>query len=570
MHSISLWADAEAAQELLNVLQVPAAQAQRVAAEALGRIGSRLSSGINYENGGKVAEENSLNWIVPGLLTAGADEHDRVLEHSITYALIETDIPLGTAEGLNSSSVYEQRTALIAMDQMEHGQVHASQVVPLLDSPEPVLRQTAWWVASHHPDWGGALAGFFKERLAATNLTEDGCGELRTQLAHFAGGPEIQNLLPTSLEAPETKPAVRILLLQAMADADPKQPPPHWVGTVRSCLSSKEAALLPAAVTAAKSLSQVKTNAPDFSEPLLRIARNESYSAGLRLEALAALRNGLRPDDSAIVNFVRAQIDPTKPVQVRGAAASVLANAKLNEEQLLELVETAKIAGPLELTKLLGAFEHSSNESVGLKLLAALKESKSLASLRPDVIKTLFAKYPPAVQEKGNGLITMVNADAEKQSAHLEDLLGALKDGDVRRGQIIFNSPKAACFSCHKLGYLGGTAGPDLTSIGQVRTERDLLESIIYPSASFVRSYEPVIVMTKSDEQYNGVVRKDAANELVLATGPNTEARIARADIADIKPGTVSIMPAGLDQQLSKQELADLLAFLKATKWGPR
>ena len=270
------------------------------------------------------------------------------------------------------------------------------------------------------------------------------------------------------------------------------------------------------------------------------------------------------------MNFVRAQIDPTKPVQVRGAAASVLANAKLNEEQLLELVETAKIAGPLELTKLLGAFEHSSNESVGLKLLAALKESKSLASLRPDVIKTLFAKYPPAVQEKGNGLITMVNADAEKQSAHLEDLLGALKDGDVRRGQIIFNSPKAACFSCHKLGYLGGTAGPDLTSIGQVRTERDLLESIIYPSASFVRSYEPVIVMTKSDEQYNGVVRKDAANELVLATGPNTEARIARADIADIKPGTVSIMPAGLDQQLSKQELADLLAFLKATKWGPR
>ena len=79
-----------------------------------------------------------------------------------------------------------------------------------------------------------------------------------------------------------------------------------------------------------------------------------------------------------------------------------------------------------------------------------------------------------------------------------------------------------------------------------------------------------MIVQTKSDEQYNGVLRKDAPDEVVLATGADAEVRIARADIADMRPGTTSIMPAGLDQQLSKQELADLLAFLKATKWGPR
>ena len=233
-------------------------------------------------------------------------------------------------------------------------------------------------------------------------------------------------------------------------------------------------------------------------------------------------------------------------------------------------MDTTKIAGPLELTKLLGAFEHTSSENIGLKLVAALRESKALASLRPDLIKPLFAKYPSPVQKKADGLLVLINADIEKQGAHLNELLGSLKDGDVRRGQAIFNSPKAACFSCHKLGYMGGTSGPDLTSIGQVRTERDLLESIIYPNASFVRSYEPLIVTTKANEVHSGVVRKDAADEIVLATGPNTEVRIARADIADMRPGTVSIMPAGLDQQLSRQELADLLAFLKATKWGPR
>jgi hypothetical protein len=41
-------------------------------------------------------------------------------------------------------------------------------------------------------------------------------------------------------------------------------------------------------------------------------------------------------------------------------------------------------------------------------------------------------------------------------------------------------------------------------------------------------------------------------------------------DVAELRPGTVSVMPTGLDEQLSKQELADLLAFLKNTRWGPQ
>src|SRR5207244_8087661 len=113
-----------------------------------------------------------------------------------------------------------------------------------------------------------------------------------------------------------------------------------------------------------------------------------------------------------------------------------------------------------------------------------------------------------------------LNEDSASQKAHLEELLGSIKDGDVRRGQSIFNSQKTACSTCHAIGYLGGNIGPDLTRIGQVRTERDLLEAVLYPSASFVRSYEPLIVSTKSGEDYNGVLRRDAADEIVLATGP--------------------------------------------------
>ncbi|MGH7970563.1 MAG: hypothetical protein ACREIC_17695, partial [Limisphaerales bacterium] len=78
----------------------------------------------------------------------------------------------------------------------------------------------------------------------------------------------------------------------------------------------------------------------------------------------------------------------------------------------------------------------------------------------------------------------------------------------------------------------------------------------------------PYIIRTKSDEDYSGILKRDAPDEVVLVTGPTAEVRVARADIADMRPGTVSVMPAGLEQQLTHQELADLVAFLKATKWG--
>ena len=99
-----------------------------------------------------------------------------------------------------------------------------------------------------------------------------------------------------------------------------------------------------------------------------------------------------------------------------------------------------------------------------------------------------------------------------------------------------------------------------------MRSERDLLESIVFPSASFVRSFEPVLVTTKSGKVHNGLIKKDAPDEIVLTTGADQEVRVARDDIEEMVPSKTSIMPAGLDQQLTAQELADLVAFLRACK----
>src|SRR3989442_14533182 len=104
----------------------------------------------------------------------------------------------------------------------------------MLASTDPMLRQAAAWVASHHPDWGGALAGFFADRLAEKNLSESDCGELQHQLAQFARAPEIQTLIATSAQGPTAGMDKCRLLLSAMAEAGLKEAPLEWVRVIRA------------------------------------------------------------------------------------------------------------------------------------------------------------------------------------------------------------------------------------------------------------------------------------------------------------------------------------------------
>jgi putative heme-binding domain-containing protein len=92
------------------------------------------------------------------------------------------------------------------------------------------------------------------------------------------------------------------------------------------------------------------------------------------------------------------------------------------------------------------------------------------------------------------------------------------------------------------------------------------LEAIVFPSASFVRSYEPMVLVAKDGEEYSGVLRNESSDSLLLVSGVGAEKRFSRDEITEMRPGTVSVMPEGLDQQLSKQELADLIVYLKGLK----
>ncbi len=104
-----------------------------------------------------------------------------------------------------------------------------------------------------------------------------------------------------------------------------------------------------------------------------------------------------------------------------------------------------------------------------------------------------------------------------------------------------------------------------MSHVGKTRTERDLLESILFPSLSFVRSYEPVLIITQDGKTTNGVIKDATAQDYLVATGPDQLVHLAHADVDEIQPSKTSIMPAGLDKQLTTQELADLVAFLKSS-----
>jgi putative heme-binding domain-containing protein len=355
-------------------------------------------------------------------------------------------------------------------------------------------------------------------------------------------------------------------VLGAMARSNLKETPPTWIAGVTRVLTSDDAELIAAAVATARAFPASKKPSPELIAALTTIAANDKVDVSGRLAALAAVPGGITNPPKATFDFLRAHLDHEQPLAIRSLAADVLAHAKLKNEQLMALCNVLQTAGPMELDRLLEPFDKGTDERVGQALVAALTNAESRSSLRVDAVKTRLAKYPASVHKIAEQLYASLNVDFEKQKAKLEELLGSLKQGDVRRGQAVFHSTKAACFSCHAVGYRGGTVGPDLTRIGAIRSERDLLESIVFPSASFVRGYEPVVVATKDGKSHNGLLRKETPEEILLVLAADKEERIARADIEMIEPSKVSVMPAGLDQQLTVQELADLVAFLKACK----
>ncbi|MGL5095648.1 MAG: c-type cytochrome, partial [Planctomycetia bacterium] len=189
-----------------------------------------------------------------------------------------------------------------------------------------------------------------------------------------------------------------------------------------------------------------------------------------------------------------------------------------------------------------------------------------LASLPAARVEALFARYPNDVRQAGAAVIEKLNQASKGQRERLTALEAELQRGDPERGREVYFSKTAACAACHRVKGEGGLVGPELSRIGEVRAPRDLLEAIVYPSATFVRGYEPVSIVTIEGVVHAGILAGQAADAVVLLNAQRAEIRIARDEIDELSPGKISIMPQGFDPALTPAQLADLVAYLKTLK----
>ena len=108
--------------------------------------------------------------------------------------------------------------------------------------------------------------------------------------------------------------------------------------------------------------------------------------------------------------------------------------------------------------------------------------------------------------------------------------------------------------------------GPDLTWIGAIRSERDLLEAIVFPSASIARYHEVVSVVTKTGKVVSGLMVKETVDRMFLSSAKGVVQSVAFRDIEVARYSNVSLMPEGMDKLLKPEEIADLVAYLKKSK----
>jgi putative heme-binding domain-containing protein len=264
------------------------------------------------------------------------------------------------------------------------------------------------------------------------------------------------------------------------------------------------------------------------------------------------------------LEFLVGQLAGENGALERTAAARTVGDATLTPQQLVRLLPSIAAAGPLELPALVRAFQAAGDPAVGNKLVETLAMSPGLTSLSSSALTKLLAAYPDDVRAAAKPILARLEAGADEQRKRLADLLPHLIDGDAARGRSAFFSAKAACSACHRAGDEGGRIGPDVTKIGGIRSVADLAESILIPSASLARGYESYNVTTRLGLVHAGLLARETATAIYLQSTERTEIRINRDEIDQIAPSAVSIMPQGLDQILSTEELRDIIAFLKS------
>ena len=540
--AVGLAHDAGAMPKLLTMLSTGDQATRRQASTALGQLADAKA--------------------IPALLAATGKTEDRFVRHALIYSLVTLNQPKAVEAALSSPLPPVREAALIALDQMRPSPLRANQLTAFLNSPNKTLQRTALWVAAHHPAWSGEMTDFLRGRFAGAPLNANDEQLYGDMLVAFSGNARVQQFMADQLQT--APPAHKLFIMNTMARFPAEKLPPVWIAGIGDQLVQSND---PAGQTRALELAGLRSLTA-LTGQLRQVADRVSSPAPLRMGALATLSKTQPAFTDLQFTYLYGQLTAGADAPIRQQAAAVLAGGKLSEGQLLKLAqEYLPKADAFILPRIVPVFKGAYSSAIGIAVANTLANSPGLDGFSEESLNALFAGYPGETKSAVDKLMAKLQGVQGGRLQRLKDMESRIADGDLERGRALFYG-KAICSTCHQVRAEGGKLGPDLTSIQKDRSAHDLLEAIVYPSLSFVREYETYRVRTKTGEQ-TGIIQEKTPTVIVLGTSQTTSVRILRADIVSMDLQPTSMMPQGLDQLLTKQEMADLMAFLLGQDQNP-
>lgn len=249
-----------------------------------------------------------------------------------------------------------------------------------------------------------------------------------------------------------------------------------------------------------------------------------------------------------------------------------LQDASLPDAQKLQLLRMVPASHPKMTLALLEKFLASGNKELQLDaVLTVLLQSKAE---RLEVLKRVAEneQYSPDVRAFAKlGLAEAVQRKIDVSQRPALDKPSAWltafgKDGNAEAGRRIFYDPHGpGCFRCHSINGRGNEIGPDLSSLGRSDHQR-MLESLIMPSATVAPQYQSWTLVMHDGRTLTGMLVKTYLDEYTYLDAQGKLFTVKTHQVAETVTSAKSIMPEGLLQQMTDQEVRDLLAYLFSRK----
>lgn len=189
------------------------------------------------------------------------------------------------------------------------------------------------------------------------------------------------------------------------------------------------------------------------------------------------------------------------------------------------------------------------NPSIGLIYTSATGDWGQMQA-GAKVVRT--SDYPPILTTDE---AVMLDAKYARNRALAE------KTGDVARGKMV----AAICQACHLMGPVGGNIGPNLSGVGAMGTE-GILRNVLQPNAAMENGYRIYRMEMNNGDLVDALYVSEDKDAVVIRMPGSEDRRIAKKDIREAKYLRRSLMPEGLLDTMSEQQVSDLFAYLRTLK----